>query len=333
MPPVICLTAALAVGLLALLGADDPPSVEDFRAAYRAAHERQVSATASVRARFLAASKTMAAPAGAGEKVVAEKSEAELRRDAILARNNALPPREVTYSRSGDRQRVDVRGFDPRDGRSQVRSVVATRTASLAAGTALGADEYRMEYYFDTPEFAAREAGLGSHFVDAARVVAGQDGAEVLLGEEFEITGLRLERSEEGTGSDALLVDFRRVQPPSPSPFPVAGHVTGGTLTLDPGRDYRIDSSLIEMSNGFRVVRRAAYGHEEGPRGLVPREVVETVGRAGDSHHGVQTYTLKDVSFEPVPDEAFTPAAFGLGDIRPTKPPVRPGAGPDPPGR
>jgi hypothetical protein len=127
-------------------------------------------------------------------------------------------------------------------------------------------------------------------------------------------------------------VDFRRIREPKTSVFPVAGHMVGGTLTLDPGRDYRIVSSAIEMSNGFQVVRRVVYGGEEGPSGLIPREVVDTSGRAGDTHFGESTCTVKEVSFEAVPDEAFTPAAFGLGDVRPTEPPVPPGRGGAPPG-
>jgi hypothetical protein len=315
------------VAITAALGASvqtqgaDPPSIADFKRDYRAAHDRQIAATDAVKVVFHRATESLPMSPKPGQaKPAVEKSkeqiEKEQERERRIQANNRHNQMDLTYSRTGSRQRLDIKGRGP-DGQEWARAIVVAGEGSFAASTKPGAREYALEYFERVPQHTAGSMNQALVFVNASRQVGPQDAADVLLGEEFQITKVRTEQAADAGGEpiDRLVAEVRRIKPPKPSRVP--RHIVGGTLTFEPARDYRLVAFVLDTNDGFVSRGIVEYAASSGPRSLIPSKSIQEILKEGDTHRGVQTYTTKEVSFDPVPDVIFTPKALGIDTRKP----------------
>jgi hypothetical protein len=312
------LIAALPSGW-AWAKSSDAPSIEQFRRDYRAAYDRQVAATRTLKITFHRSTETLPMPGGPGaDRPAASKTEEQIEkereRERRIASNNRLLRMDLTYYRSGDRERLDIRGKDLSD-QEWGRSIVVAGEGGFAVGKKPGAREYHLEYLERGSGRAAVEIIQAHLYADAARQVAAHKAIDVLLGEEFGITGLRAEGAADGQTTDRLVAEVRRSKPPEG--VGASRHVVRGTLTFEPAMDLRMTAFVLEMSDGFVVRGTVEYAESSGPRVSIPSASNQEISKQGDEHRSVQSYKTKDVSLEPLPDELFTLQSFGINATRP----------------
>lgn len=319
--PALLAILALQLGEALAQGAE-PPSIQEFQRAYRAAYDRQAAATSSLKMVFHKEVATLPVPVKPGEqKQVVKKTKEQIEKEQDLERRieatNRMLKMDMTYHRSGERQRLDIKALQPEGKGEWLRSIVQSNDGSFAAHKMPDAREYALEYLERGTEHAAGEFNQAVVFVNASRHVGNQEASELLLGAEFAITKLRVEVAPGpgGEPADRLIVDVRRIKPPKPSRVP--RHQVRATLTLQPNRDYRLVHFVLESNDGYVNVGTIEYGEFSGPRALIPSKFVQEMRKDGIPHRRVETLTTKEVSFDKLPDDVFMPRAFGIDTSKP----------------
>lgn len=317
------------LGLRAAHAQDAPdPRIQEFQRDYRAAYERQVAATNPIKVTFHReiASLPVDDPEG---KLRVGKSKGELAREEARNRQlilmNQMNKMDLTYTRSGDRQRLDTNAVDPSFTKQWHRSVVLNSDGVFAVQSKPDSPrDYVLEFSVREVEPAVGQINQALVFVDAARQVGAQDTKDVLLGDEFEIKSLRAEPQpgKDDKPGNTLVVEAHRVKPSKISRIP--RHIVKATLTLEPKHDYRMTHFVLVTNDENVATGTIEYGDDAGPQSLVPRKFIQDIRKDGMTHYRLETFTIKSISFDQPADDRFTFEAFGLHAPKPGEEPPTP---------
>jgi hypothetical protein len=232
---------------------------------------------------------------------------------------NRMMKMELTYYRTGVKQRLDMKAVHPEGKGEWRRSVVLTESESFAVRTLPDANQYSLEYIKRGPERSEREPIQGHVFVNASRYVDDLELKDVLLGNEFQVVNLRAEPARDAIGDDGdrVIAEVRRIKTPKSSR--IARHIVRATLELVPSRDYRLAHYAIAMNDGYVLKGTIEYGDTPGKGLWIPRKFVQDIRKDGVPHKRLETYTIIEMSLDNLPNEIFTLKAFGIDSAKPTE--------------